>query len=364
MRNHLRIFTAILLTAAGAATEAPAQGTDRLVFVQGRETGSGITRRRGDECFVVAPDHVVRGDTTGNAAFRHAPDTVWIVASGNRRIPTTWERSLVQDLAILRVSRKSPYAATLCALWPRVRTNADLQRSLDRDEPYPKGELVGRGPGGVEVRRRVNVRYRGEAQFTVVVEGNDEPIKLGMSGSLVTVNGIPYGMLLGRVGKDTSHAVIQSLDAVEDIIHRYFVDNVPPSRGMIMTSLAIPGRGQALTRRRSLGALWLGTTVVTSALAVWYPRTVTRVEIVPDEFGVPRSYPYQDREYPYKGYALPVWLLSGAASVWEAGRYVRVQYEHDTSGSAAQRRTSLRMNAYPASVEGEPAIVLGVGLSF
>jgi hypothetical protein len=361
-------MAAALLLGAGTVTETHAQDAERVVFVDGRQDGLGITRRRGDECFVVAPDHVVRGDTTLNPTYREAPDSTWVVASGNRRIPTTLERPLPQDLALLRVSRDSPHAATLCGSWPRVRGIDDVLREFRRGQPHTQGELVERDEVGTEIRLRVQIRFVDApgGQFTVVPEDRDEYIRKGMSGSLVNVNGSPAGILM-LVAEDSTSGVVYALDVVEGVVGRYFVENVPPPLGVVMSSVFVPGRGQYRTGRPGRALLWAGAAATAVVVARREHHTVTEMRTYVDGLGIPREYPYEVREYPYRGFvqSAAMWMLVGAFSAAEATWYVHDKYpKRDEPRSVETKNVSVRLAPRPTGVEGALGVALSIELSF
>lgn len=350
----------------GVAPEVGAQGSDQVVFVEVNEGGQvlrqgvGITRKRGDECFVVAADHVVRGDAPVNPDDREAPETIWVVASNERRIPAVYKMTLPRDIAILRVNPENPHAATLCANWPRV---ASLER-LDRraqSESWQSGEVLGRDREGNRTSLPVTVARVAltTGEVTVRPDSGKGDIQPGMSGSLVLVDGIAAGILRNEV---SGAGIVQSLESLEPDIARYLDIQFPPSRRVIRLSLVIPGRGQIATRREGLGTAWFVATAAASVTLFMVSSTETRIEVFDDEFGIPRSYPYDVREFPLRWYAPAVWLFSGAVSTLEAGRAARNYPGLEEPPAAA--RTSLRLTAFPTVVDGEPAFTLAVRLSF
>jgi hypothetical protein len=345
--------------------EARAQAPDQVVFVHGRGEesagGRGITRRRGDDCFVVTPDHVVRGDTVRNPNFRSAPHLVRIVASKGRPIETTFVDRLEGDLAILHVDPTSPYASTLCATWPRRIWTTQQLHSMRGSER--EGQLVGVNDAGGDDPMEITLDDVDPAtrRFSIRPKRNGEPFTAGISGSLVFVNGRAVGIVKEVIG-DGTIAAVQSLEAAAEKLDSYFETEFPPSRALIRTSLLIPGRGQFATRRGEIGVAWFVATLATSTYLFTRSEVVDRTEVVDDDFGIPRSYPYQEREFPLQWYAAATWVVSGVLSTWEAGQYVRTGYGHGKHDTPPP--TSLRIGAYPAVVAGERAVVVGAGFSF
>jgi hypothetical protein len=354
------ILAAALLAGMG---EARAQAPDRVVFVHGPGEGGGgrgITRRRGDDCFVVAPDHVVRGEV-GDPSFRAAPHVVRIVASQDRLINTTFITPLEGDLALLRVDTTSEHESTLCASWPRrIWTTRELQRRRET-VGGADGWLVGVNDGAGDAPMEITLGEvdPGTRRFWIRPRRDGEPFTSGVSGSLVYVNGRPAG-IVKRVNADSVIAEVQSLEAATEQLDPYLETEFPPSRALIRTSLLFPGRGQLVTRRGEVGVAWFAATLAASTYLLTKSETIDRTEVFPDEFGVPRSYPYQERTYPLQWYGAAVWVASGVLSTWEAGHFARTGYGRGRTAP----RTSLRIDAYPTLVAGERAVVVGAGFSF
>lgn len=359
MKIYPWAIVAALLAGVG---EARAQGPEQVVFVyergNGQGGGRGITRKRGDDCFVVAPDHVVRGDTA-----REPPHPVRIMASKNRPIATTFLAPLEGDLAILLVDPTSPHASTLCAAWPRRIWTIRQLHEMSRRGTSPEGRLIGVNESGGDESMEIKLYDVDPAtrHFYIRPLRDGERFVPGISGSLVYVNGRAAGIVKGVIA-DSNTASVQSLEAAAEKLDPYFETQFPPSRRLIRTSLFLPGRGQAVTRRPELGAFWFGATVAVSTYLATRSETFTRTEVFDDDFGVPRSYPYQVREFPLQWHALAVWLASGALSTWEAARTARGYPGYRIE--RAPWATSLRVGAYPAVVAGEQAIVVGAGFSF
>lgn len=356
MGIHSRIMAGAFLALAAIAPRAHAQGPDRIVSVQAdNRNGQGITRRRGDECFVISPDHVVQGPRD---SARRAPDTIWVRASRGERIPTSFVKEFPRDMALLHVHPESPYAATLCAEWPEVL-------SLERIMSRPSGETVIKGRDEQGNGDGMPVALTGDdatdEMFKVRPTLTGDRIERGMSGSLVYVNGRAAGILLWEMGNGTV-GIVQRLDRVEPDLAPFLREHFPPSRALIRTSLLFPGRGQLATRRGEIGVVWFAATLAASTYLFTRSEVVDRTEVFEDDFGIPRSYPYQEREFPLQWYAAATWVASGVLSTWEAGRFARRGY--DRGKPAATPRTSLRMGVYPAMVAGERAVVVGAGFSF
>jgi len=367
MRTHLIAITAALsLAGAGAADELRAQSPERVVYVQGAETGRGITRQRDGECFVVAPDHVVRGRNAD--AETYPPETLYVLDSGNRRIPAVLVAIYPADLAILLVDPRDPRSTSLCASWPALGAINPTLRRVGAGGGRTVGELVGRDRNAGEARMGVVVSSVYDSHFVVQPELEGSEIQTGMSGSLVYVNGVPAGIV--QLAADTSSALVYRLDYLEGIIGGFFQDIVPPSHGAVLGSVVFPGMGQHATGRTGVGFVWMGLTAAATATAVMFPRYVTRTLVAPDINGVPQEYPYEVREYPLRRYWPAVWVLGGALSALEAGRYARRHYlgpqrgRRPSSGKVAKGDVTLRVGPELSGGAGGGLAVSVVKLSF
>jgi len=358
MRIAIGIMAATLLGGAGIASEARAQEPNRMVSVRAdTRTGHGITRRRGDECFVIAPDHVVQGSLSD--PNRDAPDIVWITASGERRIPTAYRATPAEDIALLLVERSSENAEGVCASWPRGVLSMARLASMGRGAV---GRIQGRDSRGEHTEFPVVLDEWNPASGTFTILPNESRHRFapGVSGSLVLIKGRPAGILLRVVD---GVGIVQSLEQLEPDLRRHLREQAPPARATRWGSLFIPGTGQAFTWGRAQGAVWLGGTMALSGYFLLASETVTRAEVIDDEFGNPRTYPYQARERSPWWYAPTTWALSGAASALVSELYVRGKYPDDPA-TANRSRTSLRVVPFIAEVDGEPALVLSAGFTF
>lgn len=361
MRIHLPTLAVTVLLGGAAVPPAVAQSSERVVYVNGSETGRGITRLRDRECFVIAPDHVVRGRGVG--AGRFAPQDLHVVDSSRRRIPVTMATDYPADVAILRVDATDPRSASLCATWPSLGAINPTLRSF-RGRGRTLGELVGRDENGGETRTPVVVTGVYDSHFTVRPEAGGQ-IQPGMSGSLVYVNGIPAGMLNAVTVGESASGIVYRLDYLEGIIKGYFQDIVPPSHGKILGSVLIPGMGQIATDRRGTGWALRGVTVAAAVGVALYPRVVTRYNIVTDAGGQQHRDPYLSRERAPLWVAGVVWVLGGTLSALEANGYSRRHYVgRDGGGRPAPGTVSARVAPRPAVVTDDGIAVSVLEVSF
>ena len=109
MLPFLMAFVSVTLAAQSARPDA-----DSGVFVEARQTGQGLLRARGAECFVLTPNHVVED----------APITFKVRGSRASQADVEKARQLPGDMAILRVDKAG---ALPCAEWSSAE---DLSKVL------------------------------------------------------------------------------------------------------------------------------------------------------------------------------------------------------------------------------------------
>jgi hypothetical protein len=162
----------MLSAQAGARLDAAS-----TVFVQARESGQGVLRGRGNECFVVTPAHVVQGAT----------GSVRVTGERSVQASAVLQRAFAGDIAALRVETPGTLS---CPDWTPV-TGLDAL-------------LGGRDAGTLSVREADGSRTLMSVGFTAIddelifvrpVRANDQ-ISRSMSGSALLVDGRIVGILL------------------------------------------------------------------------------------------------------------------------------------------------------------------------
>lgn len=166
------------LHAAHAQTPQTAQ-----VHVQGAETGQGVLRARGTECFVITPFHVVEASLA----------TIGIVGEVAVRAQSQLERRYAADLAILRIDGTTNLA---CASWP---SPPDLDALL---ATYNAGFILTRESDGSLSRMSVALRASDTDSIYVRPTAADDRITRTMSGSSLVLGGEIVGILLSVEGNE------------------------------------------------------------------------------------------------------------------------------------------------------------------
>jgi hypothetical protein len=150
------------------------------VFVRaGEQTGGGLLRASGGDCYVITPAHVIGSQEID----------IQIIAEGGRKGSANLSEKLSDDVALLKFD---DHSRTLCASegWPQV---ADVSSVLNNAS---NGILRGRGESGSRTQFAVSVEDYGKKYVTIVPSGTARIFSKGMSGSLLEINGLPIGLLV------------------------------------------------------------------------------------------------------------------------------------------------------------------------
>ena len=195
---YLFVFAALLSLAS------PEDANGQVVFIEvGNEGGQGILRARGDECFLIAPLHVVEnvmGSVTIKASVEaHAKAEVVVKGPG--------------DVAILRFVGG---ARMSCDKWKAPTDTNDMSVSTGFVRTQDFG-LSGKN-------RTVRIaELDSEYVFVLGVNADDE-LAMRMSGSAFYVNGELSGMLV--IVKDNIHGQkegkVLQLDNIMRLTHEFF----------------------------------------------------------------------------------------------------------------------------------------------
>jgi len=201
--NAIAGLILILSLLGGTATAQP-------VFVQGDEDGQGFLRQRGNDCYLVTPQHVLgqarEAVLTGDRAQRHN---------------ATLERSYDPDLAILRID-------TLDDCPTRFPDGGALNRLLNQST---KARLSTRSSSGA--LQQVAVEILGSDDRFIRVRGaNGEQLFRGMSGSPLMIGGSTAGMLQ-TVNADNGTGMVLRQDHMSRVLESWFPKTVIQSRPYI-----------------------------------------------------------------------------------------------------------------------------------
>jgi len=210
--NAIAGLILILSLLGGTATAQP-------VFVQGDEDGQGFLRQRGNDCYLVTPQHVL-----GQA--RQAV----LIGDRAQRHNATLERSYDPDLAILRID-------TLDDCPTRFPDGGALNRLLNQST---KARLSTRSSSGA--LQQVAVEILGSDDRFIRVRGaNGEQLFRGMSGSPLMIGGSTAGMLQ-TVNADNSTGMVLRQDHMSRVLESWFPEVTVKSRPYITRDVhpAIP----------------------------------------------------------------------------------------------------------------------------
>ena len=298
------------------------------------ETGAGILRpRRGGECFVVAPQHVI-GDDGGDVTERS-----WrMLGSADWRdslapVPSVYST----DVSILRIPRRVGRAA--CPDWDVDEVNRVLRRAQARATPGVVVPWTGSGAGA---RFDVDLVHLHDTQFTIR-RRDGHGFARGQSGSIVMLDGHPVGML---VDVDTAGVLgrVLRLDYLERHIGPFFNPTPAPGDAVILLSLVAPGVGQMRTGRRAAGLMTLAS--AGGAAAFLYARRgeerVERTQVLPD--GNTTTYFEVRPTRPLRNLTLVPLAVAGLASFVEAYRHAAKHHiPPEQTGAEASAAPRLRL---------------------
>lgn len=319
---------------------APALGAQsglRLAAIQqaGRE-GVGILRpRAAGECFVVVPRHVADPDSV--SGLRAATD------AGTHVVLDNVLDRYSADLGLWRMTRRMD--RTACTPWPAASAvNRTLERAQRHGMP---GVVTPHTPAGPGEQVRVEISGLTGTSFRVSPL-NGRNLLRGMSGSPVHVNGTLVGILteidLSDDG-DRPYGVALRLDYVEEHLKRFFEPGRPPDDPLIFASIAVPGLGQARTRRPEAALLWAGAAAGPTLYAFFTSRQeqVPRTRRLQD--GREEIYFESRSVNPYRELAWVPWITVGLGSFLEARAHAGRHYiPPERTDPSLRRRASLRLD--------------------
>jgi hypothetical protein len=347
--------TSTLLTAAlvlAAAGGAQAQSSLRLVAIEAWAgdsvtTGVGILRPRyTGECFVVTPRHV---------AAATGATTAW--ATGLRGIQDSLlstPEKYSDDLAVWRMARRVDRSN--CTEWPRV---ADVNRTLERAARAGRSAYVlpwtGQGAGG-----RLEVTFDQLTLTRFTVHQTRTALTRGMSGSPVQVDGMVVGILTAVDSADDGHMIgeVIRLDYVERHFGPFFHPSPSPDDAAIIASLALPGAGQARTKRIQSGLFWFGMAAGPTAWMFFETRNeqVARTRTLPD--GREETFFESRPTNPYRGYSWVPWVAAGLGSFLEARGHASRHHIPPERSGARGAHLRLRPDVQPAA-DGATRVQVG-----
>ena len=192
MRNATTNLTLLLMLYAGLAT-------GQTVFVAGDEHGQGFLRQRGDDCYLVTPQHVLgqarEAMLTTDRAERHR---------------ALLERNYDPDLAILRVASLSD-----CPV--RFPDGGALDRLL---RATSEARLVSRSHSGAVRQTSIDI-IASDERFIRIKARNGDKLFRGMSGSPLMIGGSTAGMLQS-VDADSGTGTVLRQDYMSRVLQSWF----------------------------------------------------------------------------------------------------------------------------------------------
>ncbi len=215
-----------LALAVALLSLAPSVTTAQVFLKAGAQVGQGVLRSRGDDCFILAPAHVVEG-----------ADSIQVVAELRRLGRASVETVYPGDLALLRVDRASGLPCS--EQWDAA------PRLMDRLNTVVDGSLESRNEDGSLQRRFVKIVSH-DPQFIVIkaVASNDAFFR-GLSGSMLRMGGSPAGLLL-RVESASGLGIVLRNDHLTDMVRTFFREEArqtvsPADIGQALTTLDTSG---------------------------------------------------------------------------------------------------------------------------
>jgi hypothetical protein len=170
------------------------------VYIQAREAGQGLSRRVGNECFVLAPEHVIAGATI-----------VSLSVGGIRGILAEVVTTFADDLAALRITS----GRLNCKPWD---VRKDFSTFLVKQNEAVVQTL---NPDGSISKRFVRLAEV-ESRYALVRPASvDDELFQGLSGSAVLAGGELVGMLQS-VDATTGAGNVLTLPYIEDLSRQYF----------------------------------------------------------------------------------------------------------------------------------------------
>ncbi len=184
MSSTLSAVFAVFLIVIVLVQSAHAQNPQTAqVYVQAAETGQGVLRGRGIECFIVTPFHVVE----------RSLGAIGIVGEAAVRAQSQLERRFAGDVAVLRVDAATNLA---CSGWPST-PNVDTLLAA-----HGTGFMLTRESDGSLSRMPVTVRATDADSIYVRPTAPDDRITQTMSGSSLVIGTEIVGILLSVEGNE------------------------------------------------------------------------------------------------------------------------------------------------------------------
>ena len=180
------------------------------VFVSADEDGQGFLRQRGNDCYLVTPQHVLGQSRSAE-----------MIAERAERFSADLQRTYDPDLAIMRVAGK-----TGCPT--RFPDGGALEQLIHSDRSM---RLATRSAGGA--LRYTNVEVIGsDDRFILIAPKSGERLFRGLSGSPLMIGGSTAGMLQ-TVDAERGTGRVLRQDYLSRVLESWFPENSVRSRPAI-----------------------------------------------------------------------------------------------------------------------------------
>lgn len=354
-RRSVAVASAVLLAWVGVPrAHAQEVRPSPVVVVHGEQSGQGMTRMDQGDCFVIAPDHVVRGYPPVPA-----PDSVYTVGAGAKLIFL----ELVEPRQSFFILRVPDASRDLCVSPPSA---SRVRRTAARIHPGGTRGTLSQGlSSGNPTGDSITVYPLDAARIRMDRESSDRIRRRGISGSLLYVGRDPVGMVMQTLPDQAPE--VYRLDHVEEVVGSFFRYRRRPTTGDVLLSVVVPGQGQrATTRVRTGWGLTLGTALAVGVGARYLRDTKTEMRTFQGDSLIPsRQYPYEVRTYPLRKpeYIAAAWFGVGLATALETVLHVHTRYPApNSSPRAGAPNAAVRIR--PEGVDGGTGVALSVEVTF
>ncbi|MBK9736883.1 MAG: hypothetical protein IPO92_18770 [Saprospiraceae bacterium] len=178
------------------------------VHLQSTEEGRGIVKSRGNECFIIAPDHL----------FPRKSSEKVIVSGDNQKISRgKYIQSYPADIAIVRIESGADQE---CKEWKTVQNYNSLLEKTN------EGYIEIRNDDGSYDHEPMYLKSKSMSGITISPKDNSFEFSKGMSGSSLFTNlndeKVYLGMLLSVDEENSQSGNVFQADDMERIMQEFF----------------------------------------------------------------------------------------------------------------------------------------------
>ncbi|WP_217877413.1 hypothetical protein [Pseudoalteromonas shioyasakiensis] len=202
MKKQLLITSLLFLISTPVVAKSPNQ-----VYIEGDEIGQGFSVQRLNQCYFIAPDHVVN-------------DSVFLTLKGSDDLRSLGDGQILQPFGYdLAVGHISGSLAKYCG----IEFNSLSVNQVDIDKA--KTVVVSTvNSDGLVSRIPAVVQETGLVNLNIKALSSEQLFYKGMSGSLIYSNGVPIGMLQS-VDQNTGLGKVLRLDRLLETVSPFFSAN-------------------------------------------------------------------------------------------------------------------------------------------